>query len=285
MKKILILIFIHLFLVACSSNQNHSIEEDNTTNTNLESEEQQAEQDSSTGTEQEQQENETVQEDAEQSEFEMNKSVARDVLTNYKDTFTELIDRANQGGRLEQFQSFEELREYLQSAMSDDLAQMFVDTYFRKSEDGAIILKAMDAPTWLDADQSFRLEEIANQKWKITQERNNELLGHRNMIYILTRDQENWIVDDVQSEEVKPENQSEPEGITEETAVSNVRDHLEISEDSDTIVEMDHLNENGNYVVHVYDVIEHENDQGSHTATVGWYIVNKKSGEINNLFE
>ncbi|WP_157094464.1 hypothetical protein [Metabacillus litoralis] len=47
-------------------------------------------------------------------------------------------------------------------------------------------------------------------------------------------------------------------------------------------VEIDH--EDGNrYVVHVYEVVAH--DDISHTATYGWYTVTKDSGKIEDMME
>ncbi|WP_336769760.1 hypothetical protein [Bacillus bombysepticus] len=43
------------------------------------------------------------------------------------------------------------------------------------------------------------------------------------------------------------------------------------------VVEYDHDDENGNYVIHVYE------DLPTHTATLGWYIVNPKTKKINKM--
>ena len=37
------------------------------------------------------------------------------------------------------------------------------------------------------------------------------------------------------------------------------------------------------YIVHVYDVITNDNE--SHTATTGWYKVNKYNGEIIDIMQ
>ena len=49
-----------------------------------------------------------------------------------------------------------------------------------------------------------------------------------------------------------------------------------------TIVEYDHDNEKGDYVIHVYNVIVN-GDEG-HTATVGWFDVNPKTKRISKSF-
>ena len=73
------------------------------------------------------------------------------------------------------------------------------------------------------------------------------------------------------------------EDITEEDAVTIVREELDISAQSETIVEVDHVDDAGDYVVHVYDIVETE--EGSHTATIGWYIVDSEDGTVENMME
>ena len=51
---------------------------------------------------------------------------------------------------------------------------------------------------------------------------------------------------------------------------------------ANTIVEYDHDNEKGDYVIHVYNVIVN-GDEG-HTATVGWFDVNPKTKRISKSF-
>jgi hypothetical protein len=70
--------------------------------------------------------------------------------------------------------------------------------------------------------------------------------------------------------------------VNEKDAVRLIREHLGLEEDATLHVEIDH--EEGNkYVVHVYEIVTH-NDI-SHTATYGWYTVSKDSGKIENMME
>ena len=70
--------------------------------------------------------------------------------------------------------------------------------------------------------------------------------------------------------------------INKADAESLVREHLGLGDNGFLHVEVDH--EEGNkYVVHVYEVVNHE--EFSHTATYGWYYVDKDSGKIEDMME
>src|SRR5699024_8493700 len=74
---------------------------------------------------------------------------------------------------------------------------------------------------------------------------------------------------DNQPEEEGPEDIAEEEEtneIDDKRAEELVRNHLNIGENSDIHVVMDHLDENGNFVVHVYEVVS--DGDVSHTATM-----------------
>lgn len=64
-------------------------------------------------------------------------------------------------------------------------------------------------------------------------------------------------------------------GITENEAADLVRKQYNFP--ISLVVEYDHDDENGNYVIHVYE------DHPDHTATLGWYIVNPKTKKINKM--
>ncbi|GGF76720.1 hypothetical protein GCM10010912_22300 [Paenibacillus albidus] len=70
--------------------------------------------------------------------------------------------------------------------------------------------------------------------------------------------------------------------ITEVQAIQLVRNKYGIKASSDYFVEVDH-SEGNNYVVHVYEVIMDDETTG-HTATYGWYYVDKSTGKIESMF-
>lgn len=62
-----------------------------------------------------------------------------------------------------------------------------------------------------------------------------------------------------------------------------VRKKLKLPRDSKTIVEYDHDEAPGIYVIHVYDIIQHSGQPGM-TATQGWYTVDAVTGLMESMF-
>lgn len=101
--------------------------------------------------------------------------------------------------------------------------------------------------------------------------------------------------DEVQTEsESEPEQEEDTEAIEEEEpaeqtvsqeqAIQLVRDQQGISEDSPLLVEYDHLDDSGNYIIHVYEnVVDNEDTGEEHTATQGWYQVSPSDGSITDV--
>ncbi|MGL6107742.1 hypothetical protein [Romboutsia sp.] len=66
-------------------------------------------------------------------------------------------------------------------------------------------------------------------------------------------------------------------------AIKLVKDYLQTNNSYiASNIEVDSV-DNKYYIVHVYDVIS--NPDESHTATIGWYQVNKHTGEIINIMQ
>ena len=71
--------------------------------------------------------------------------------------------------------------------------------------------------------------------------------------------------------------------IGEKKAIKLVKEYLEKNNSYvASHIEVDSV-DNKYYVIHVYDVIT--NDDESHTATTGWYQVNKYTGEIIDIMQ
>ncbi|MET3684125.1 cytoskeletal protein RodZ [Alkalibacillus flavidus] len=78
-------------------------------------------------------------------------------------------------------------------------------------------------------------------------------------------------------------NQSSNEGIsTAAQAEKAVRHEIDLPEEGEYTIIFDHHNDAGDWVVHVYEVVERK--EGSHQATFGWYIVDQNSGEVTSMF-
>lgn len=73
--------------------------------------------------------------------------------------------------------------------------------------------------------------------------------------------------------------------MSEEQAVQLVRQKLAIPDSSDTIVELDHIDSDGKYVVHAYNVVIDDEATGEgHNATVAWYTVDPIDGTMVDQF-
>lgn len=94
--------------------------------------------------------------------------------------------------------------------------------------------------------------------------------------------------------ESEPDQEEDTEGIEEEEpaeqtvsqeqAIQLVRDQQGISEDSPLLVTYDHVDDSGNYIIHVYEnVVDNEETGEEHTATQGWYQVSPSDGSITDV--
>ncbi|WP_017813029.1 hypothetical protein [Paenibacillus shenyangensis] len=70
--------------------------------------------------------------------------------------------------------------------------------------------------------------------------------------------------------------------VTEEQAIQLVRKKYKIAESSYLYVEVD-SETSTKYTVHVYEVVQ-DDAETSHTATYGWYDVDKFTGKITSMF-
>lgn len=221
---------------------------------------------------------------------------AKEVLNDYQEKFMSVIENTEDDGTLIDYDSKEALKEEFMTVMSEDLADSFVSHYFEEENDKVYVV-ATEAPVWFKEDSDFSFEQVNDVEYEVTQDQSNELIGNVRMTYVITSTDDSWIVSEVRSEDLNGENNESEEGeeqasaknnaddnpetdtieITDTIAEDLVRNHLNISQDSDLHVVMDHK-EDGDFVVQVYELVS--NGETSHTATVGWYIVDQEDGTV-----
>ena len=155
-----------------------------------------------TTSENEQQENPEKLDEEEQQMTEFTKTTAKEVMDNFEDNFVTLVDSADQDGVLPSFESKSEVHDHFANVMSDDLASWMVETYIDDQDDGVYLI-AKGAPTRLAEDTDFSIELVADDHYKIIQERNNEMLGHIEMIYHSKWREDKWIVDEIDSKKLE----------------------------------------------------------------------------------
>ncbi|MGG2088324.1 hypothetical protein ABFY59_15180 [Priestia aryabhattai] len=89
-----------------------------------------------------------------------------------------------------------------------------------------------------------------------------------------------------QEEDTEALEEEEPaeQTVSQEQAIQLVRDQQGISEDSPLFVTYDHVDDSGNYIIHVYEnVVDNEETGEEHTATQGWYQVSPSDGSITDV--
>jgi hypothetical protein len=87
-------------------------------------------------------------------------------------------------------------------------------------------------------------------------------------------------VEAAEAEEPTPAVEEEKPLTDEEKAIQRLKEYLEIENDDEIHIEIDH-EENGKYYIQVFD-IEIVNGVG-HTVTRGWYIVDKETGHVESI--
>ncbi|WP_018932908.1 hypothetical protein [Gracilibacillus lacisalsi] len=221
---------------------------------------------------------------------------AKEVLNEYQDKFMSVIENTEDDGALIDYDSKEALKEEFMTVMSEELADSFGSHYFEEENDKVYVV-ATEAPVWFEEDSDFSFEQVNDVEYEVTQDQSNELIGNVRMTYVITSTDDSWIVSEVRSEDLNGENNESEEGeeqaldenntdstpetdtseITDTIAEDLVRNHLNISQNGDIQVVMDHR-EDGDFVVQVYELVS--NGETSHTATIGWYIVDQEDGTV-----
>ncbi|WP_421383510.1 hypothetical protein ACOJQI_03245 [Bacillus salacetis] len=205
----------------------------------------------------------------EDSSQDLSKEEAAEVLQEYENTF---MVKTSTDGTVENYGTKEELLSHFKTIMSQELAQNYVDDFFRM-DNGQLKMVATEPPVWLDPENDYQLNKQNESTYHVVQSKSSELRGDREYTFQLAYKNGQWIVDEVSS--------AKSGEVTKREAEESVRNHLGNDITESTIVEYDHMEQN-QYVIHVYDQIEDE--EGSHTATYGWYKVDPATGEITSLF-
>jgi hypothetical protein len=226
--------------------------------------------DDQTSDEQEQTGDETPKNDSE-ANMNLTKEEAAEILSQYEDTF---MVKTSSDGTVENYSTKEELLSHFKTIMSEQLANSYLDDFFRM-QDGELMMVATEPPVWLNPENEYQLNKQNDTTYHVVQSKSSELRGDREYTFELIFQDGQWIVNDVSSVETSGQ-------LTKAEAEELVRQHLGNDIKESTIVEYDHM-EQEQYVIHVYDQIEDED--GSHTATYGWYKVDPASEEITSLFD
>ncbi|KGP92366.1 hypothetical protein N780_01095 [Pontibacillus chungwhensis BH030062] len=217
--------------------------------------------------------------DQKQVPADLTKQEAKAVVNEYKKVFFDVIKNTDDNLMIKDYSSLEEIEKEFKTAMSQSLTDDFMSYYIRK-ENGKLYVVPSSAPSFLNPDQPISIERINDTTSHVVQTQTDEMEGNSKVKYVVVHDGAQWVVDDIQTTYVQ-EGSSETNQAAKEQAIQAVRNHLEINSTNDRVkVQVDH-EESDKYLVHVYELVEQ--DGTSHTATIGWYYVDKKTGKVTDM--
>lgn len=165
-----------------------------------------------------------------------------------------------------------------------------LDDYYAQLEEDRQKEEEAQAKADAEADRKAEEERLAEEEKKQKEEEEAQAKADEE-----EADAEASLEDEAQTEsESEPEQEEDTEALEEEEtaeqtvsqeqAIQLVRDQQDISEDSTLLVEYDHVDDSGNYIIHVYEnVVDNEETGEEHTATQGWYQVSPSDGSITDV--
>jgi hypothetical protein len=167
-------------------------------------------------------------------------------------------------------------QQQMEKELDDYYAQLEED---RQKEEEAQAKADAEAEDQAEADRKAEEERLAEEEKK--QQEGEEAQA----------DSEDEAQTDLESEpeqeedtEAIEEEETAEQTVSQEQAIQLVRDQQGISEDSPLLVAYDHVDDSGNYIIHVYEnVVDNEETGEGHTATQGWYQVSPSDGSITDV--
>ncbi|MEH6966195.1 hypothetical protein V7195_17075 [Priestia megaterium] len=178
-------------------------------------------------------------------------------------------------------------QQQMEKELDDYYAQLEED---RQKEEEAQAKADAEAEAQAEANRKVEEERLAEEEKKQQEEEEAQAKADEE-----EADAEASLEDEAQTEsESEPEQEEDTEALEEEEtaeqtvsqeqAIQLVRDQQGISEDSPLLVEYDHLDDSGNYIIHVYEnVVDNEDTGEEHTATQGWHQVSPSDGSITDV--
>jgi len=176
-------------------------------------------------------------------------------------------------------------QQQMEKELDDYYAQLEED---RQKEEEAQVKAEADAEAQAEADRKAEEERLAEEDTKQQEEEEAQAKPDEE-----EADEEASLEDEAQTEseseqeedtEALEEEETAEQTVSQEQAIQLVRDQQGISEDSPLLVAYDHLDDSGNYIIHVYEnVVDNEDTGEEHTATQGWYQVSPSDGAITDV--
>ncbi|MCM3793465.1 hypothetical protein M3690_09130 [Priestia megaterium] len=176
-------------------------------------------------------------------------------------------------------------QQQMEKELDDYYAQLEED---RQKEEEAQAKASAEAEAQAEADRKVEEERLAEEEKKQQEEEEAQAKADEEEAQVDSEDEAQM---DSESEpeqeedtEALEEEETAEQTVSKEQAIQLVRDQQGISEDSPLLVAYDHLDDSGNYIIHVYEnVVDNEETGEEHTATQGWYQVSPSDGSITDV--
>ncbi|MGG0453264.1 hypothetical protein ABEY82_23130 [Priestia megaterium] len=176
-------------------------------------------------------------------------------------------------------------QQQMEKELDDYYAQLEED---RQKEEEAQAKAEADAEAQAEADRKAEEERLAEEEKKKQEEEEAQAKSDEE-----EAEAEAFLEDEAQTEseseqeedtEALEEEEPAEQTVSQEQAIQLVRDQQGISEDSPLLVAYDHVDDSGNYIIHVYEnVVDNEETGEEHTVTQGWYQVSPSDGAITDV--
>ncbi|SDD67650.1 hypothetical protein SAMN04487777_104208 [Priestia aryabhattai B8W22] len=168
-------------------------------------------------------------------------------------------------------------QQQMEKELDDYYAQLEED---RQKEEEAQAKADAEAEAQAEADRKAEEERLAEEEKKQQEEEEAQAKADEEEDEAQTESESEQEEDTEALEEEEPAEQT----VSQEQAIQLVRDQQGISEDSPLFVTYDHVDDSGNYIIHVYEnVVDNEETGEEHTATQGWYQVSPSDGSITDV--
>lgn len=165
-------------------------------------------------------------------------------------------------------------QQQMEKELDDYYAQLEED---RQKEEEAQAKADAEAEAQAEADRKAEEERLAEEEKKQQEEEEAQADSEDEAQTESEPEQE-------EDTEAIEEEETAEQTVSQEQAIQLVRDQQGISEDSPLLVAYDHVDDSGNYIIHVYEnVVDNEETGEGHTATQGWYQVSPSDGSITDV--
>ncbi|WP_176344027.1 hypothetical protein [Priestia aryabhattai] len=176
-------------------------------------------------------------------------------------------------------------QQQMEKELDDYYAQLEEDK--QKEEEAQAKAKAdAEAEAQAEADRKAEEERLAEEEKKQQEEEETQAKADEEEAQADSEDEAQTESESEQEEDTETleEEEAAEQTVSQEQAIQLVRDQQGISEDSPFFVAYDHLDDSGNYIIHVYEnVVDNEETGEEHTATQGWYQVSPSDGSITDV--